>query len=264
MTRTWDDAAPLHRGGHGEPLVLLHGVTSTWHAYKPVIEALEQDFDVIAPTLPGHLGWPWPDGSSHGIAAMGDLIADRLAELGVERPHLVGNSLGGWIALDLAARGKARSVTALSPAGGWSFPLDVGPVFLPAQAKIAEMRPQAAEILADPERRQRLMLPYLEHGERVPPADAVLGWDGVLAVDTLPEMLAAFPEPVLAPVPESVPVSIAWGTAERLLPESLGAPGWLAAAPAAITSRIEGAGHMPMYDAPDAVVELIRSTAARA
>ena len=108
----------LYRGGAGEPLLLLHGVTSSWRAWKPVLPMLEQHHDVWAVTMPGHLGGPpLPDGG-FSIDVVVDALIEQLDELGIdEDPHVVGNSLGGWAALELARRGRARSVVALSPAG---------------------------------------------------------------------------------------------------------------------------------------------------
>lgn len=252
----------LYRGGSGEPLVLLHGITSSWHGWLPVIPVLEARHDVLALSLPGHLGWPWPPGTDHSVAAMADLLVERLDQLGVERPHLVGNSLGGWLSLELAARGLARSVTAFSPAGGWTSPIALDAVFVPTQVRVAELRPAAEEILADPARRQRLLSLYMEHGDRMPLDEAVRAWDAVLAVETLAAMTVGLGTPVLTPVPDGQPVSIVWCALDRLLPEDLGAPGWRAAAPDAKWSRLE-AGHTPMYDDPAGVVAAIEETISR-
>ena len=108
-----------HRGGAGEPLVLVHGFTDTWRTWELVLPALEARHDVLAVTLPGHAGGPEIDG---------DLTDDTLAvaveramdDAGFATAHLAGNSLGGYTALRLAARGRARTVVALAPAGGWA------------------------------------------------------------------------------------------------------------------------------------------------
>src|SRR6185312_2220378 len=107
-----------HRGGSGPPLVLLHGFLDTWRTWELVLPALERHHEVIAPALPGHAGGP-------PLAPDDDLIdaVERvLDEAGAGEAHLVGNSLGGWVALQLAARGRARSVVALAPGGGWERP----------------------------------------------------------------------------------------------------------------------------------------------
>jgi pimeloyl-ACP methyl ester carboxylesterase len=110
---------PLHRGGEGPPLLLLHGFTDTWRTWEPVLPLLEQRFEVLAPTLVGHAGGPaFVDGEASD-AAIVDALEALLDEAGWEAPAIAGNSLGGYVGLHLAARGRARSVVALAPAGGW-------------------------------------------------------------------------------------------------------------------------------------------------
>src|SRR5216683_2461332 len=119
------DFAPVrpsgsHRGGAGEPMVLLHGFTDTWRAWTPVLAALEAHHDVFAPTLPGHHGGQLVDhGMGFAIATLVDLIETQMDGLGFDRAHLVGSSLGGWLCLELAVRGRALSVVGVCPAGGW-------------------------------------------------------------------------------------------------------------------------------------------------
>src|SRR3954449_1384611 len=114
---------PLPRAAAGEPVVLIHGVGSQWQVWQPLLPALEREREVIALDLPGFGGSPsLPIGVVPNAAALTDAVAGFMDELGVERPVIGGNSLGGWIALELAARGRARAVVAVSPAGfaeGW-------------------------------------------------------------------------------------------------------------------------------------------------
>ncbi|HWH15725.1 MAG TPA: alpha/beta fold hydrolase, partial [Miltoncostaeaceae bacterium] len=107
-----------HRGGHGPPLVCLHGVTDTWRSWQLVLPRLQARHDVLAPTLPGHTGGA-PLSAPPTLPGMVDAVAATMDDAGMPRAHLVGNSLGGWLALALAARGRALSVVALAPAGGW-------------------------------------------------------------------------------------------------------------------------------------------------
>src|SRR5436305_3301903 len=93
---------------------------STWHQWRPVLADLVPHFEVIAPTLAGHLGGPPYDEDENTLAAAGDAMERRLDELGVGRGHLVGNSMGGALVLELAKRGRALSVVALAPGGGWA------------------------------------------------------------------------------------------------------------------------------------------------
>src|SRR5256884_4304489 len=111
---------PSYAGGAGTPLVLLHGVGGTWRVWRPVLPLLERWHAVFAPTLPGHCGADrLPAGVAPSIDALADGVAEQLDRAGIDRAHIVGNSLGGWIALELARRGRARSVVLFGPAGAW-------------------------------------------------------------------------------------------------------------------------------------------------
>src|SRR3954453_6422344 len=106
------------RSGSGEPVVLIHGVGSFWQAWKPVIESLRGERDVIALDLPGFGGSPTlPIGVVPNARALAGAVAEFLDSLAVERPVVGGNSLGGWVALELARQGRARAVVAGAPAG---------------------------------------------------------------------------------------------------------------------------------------------------
>ena len=124
---------PSHRGGSGPPLVCLHGFTDTWRTWELVLPSLERRYDVLAPTLAGHAGGPPLAGAAGRRRARRRGRARRWTTAGFETAHLAGNSLGGFVALQLAARGRARSVVALAPAGGWAdgrrlVPRDARPV----------------------------------------------------------------------------------------------------------------------------------------
>ncbi|MGH2946087.1 MAG: alpha/beta fold hydrolase [Solirubrobacteraceae bacterium] len=97
----------------------MHGFTGTWRCWELVLPALERAHDVLAPTMPGHAGGPPIDGEVDD-AVLADGIERAMDEAGFETAHIVGNSLGGYVALQLAARGRADSVVALAPAGGWA------------------------------------------------------------------------------------------------------------------------------------------------
>ena len=102
-----------------EPLILLHGFTDTSRTWDLVAPALERRFDVLAPALAGHAGGPRIDGEVTA-ATLPDAVERVMDEAGWATAHLAGNSLGGFVALQLAARGRAKSVVALAPAGGWA------------------------------------------------------------------------------------------------------------------------------------------------
>ena len=80
---------------------------------------LERRHDVLAPTLPGHAGGP-PLTGELSDALLADAVERAMDEAGFATAHIAGNSLGGFVALQLAARGRAESVVALAPTGGWA------------------------------------------------------------------------------------------------------------------------------------------------
>src|ERR1700751_3393258 len=110
---------PFHRAGHGSPMVCLHGFTDTWRSWELVLRAVAARHDVLATPPPGHAGGPPLDGHVDEDT-IADLLEAAMDGACFETAHLVGNSLGGYLALRLAARGRARTVVALAPAGGWA------------------------------------------------------------------------------------------------------------------------------------------------
>src|ERR1700732_5129614 len=111
---------PVHHGETGPPLLLLHGIGAIWRAWSPVLPYLEPYHEVIVPTLHGHAGGP-PLNSEvvPSVEALVDGIEAELDRMGLEKVHIAGNSLGGWIGIELARRGRAQSLVLLSPAGAW-------------------------------------------------------------------------------------------------------------------------------------------------
>jgi pimeloyl-ACP methyl ester carboxylesterase len=111
-------ALTRHRGGSGQPLVLLHGLGLSWRSWQPVLDALEDRHDVVAIDLPGFgESPPLPDGVAPTPGRLADAVESELDRLGLDAPALVGNSLGGWVALELARRGRAARAVVISPSG---------------------------------------------------------------------------------------------------------------------------------------------------
>ena len=94
----------------GEPLVLVHGIGHTWRGWKPMLPLLERNFDVLAPDLPGFGHSPPlpPDRPAAPPEALADAVEHEMDAAGFQTAHVAGNSLGGWISLELARRGRAR------------------------------------------------------------------------------------------------------------------------------------------------------------
>jgi pimeloyl-ACP methyl ester carboxylesterase len=254
-----------HREGSGPPLLLLHGVGHHWQGWKPVIERLRGDFDVIACDSPGFgRSAPLPSGIEPTITSYADAFEWVLAELGLERPHIAGNSMGGAIGLELARRRAVSSVTAFSPAGFWvnaerrfcQLSLSaLGNIPVPARPAIeAAARTRAGRIA--------LFSQNFGYPGRLPAEEAVATLRDAWAAPALAGALKAFdhysfdrPEEL-----RNVPVTIAWGVRDRLLPYRTQAPRAREMLPWA-THLSLGTGHVPFYDDPAAVAVAIRARA---
>ena len=254
-----------HRAGEGPPLVLLHGVGHHWQAWQPVIVRLAGEFDVIACDSPGFgRSAPLPSAMEPTITSYADAFEWFLAELGLTRPHVAGNSMGGAIALELARRRAVASVTAFSPAGFWTGPerrftqLSLGALGgTPAAA-----RPAVEAAARTRAGRVALFSQTFGYPARLPAEEAVATLRDAWASPVLGDTLKAFDAYRFERGEElrGVPVTIAWGRRDRLLPYRLQAPRARSALPGA-THLTLGAGHVPFYDDPAACTEAIRATA---
>lgn len=259
--------APAHRGGEGAPLLLLHGFTDTWRTWEPVLPALERRFEVLAPTLAGHAGGPDFPAAGASEDAIVDAVEAALDAAGWEAPAVAGNSLGGFVGLRLAERGRARSVVALAPAGGWT-PDDPAIAatlrYFRVMAKmVRDAAPRADQIAATPEGRAAASVAYASTADHLS-ADLVAHLlRGAAACDAEP--LVAFAEREgwrLDPARLTCPVRFVWGTEDKILPLPGAAARFRAEYPQADWVEIEGAGHCPQLDHPLETAELIAGFAA--
>jgi pimeloyl-ACP methyl ester carboxylesterase len=254
-----------HRAGAGEPLLLIHGIGSRWQMWEPVIGALAERHDVIAIDLPGFGASPMaPPGTPPGADSLTTLVSQFLAEIGVQRPHVAGNSLGGLIALNLAVRGEVRTATAVSPAGFANRPeMAGGKASLWVSVRAARLLAgQADRILAPALGRRVALNLFVAHPERMTAADAAASVRALAAAPwfdaTLPSLRAmefAGGERI------TVPVTIAWGNKDRLLlPRQARRAGW--AIPRSRLISLRGCGHVPTTDDPAQVGRVLLEAAA--
>lgn len=259
----------LHRGGAGEPMVLLHGFTNSWRAWTPLLSTLEEHFEVFAPTLPGHLGGEAFDpGAAVSMAAMADMLERQLDSEGIDKAHLVGNSLGGWLSLELALRGRALSVVGLCPAGGW----EPGGREEQATYRYFWRTSRIALPLSRPffkslTKRRRLrtitMRDMLAYPARMDAELALATLEAAAGCAVAADLLAAskggelFDE--LGPI--ECPVTIATGTKDRLFKSPSYFAKFRRLLPGAEWVELDGLGHLPMSDDPDRVNEVILNTA---
>ena len=261
-------AAPLaaERTGTGPPLVLLHGVGHFGRAWRPVVELLSAEFDVIALDLPGFgASAPLPDGVTPTVPALAEAVSADLAARGVEHAHVAGNSMGGAIALELALSGVAASATAFSPAGFWT---DAERRYCQLSLALllnipGPVRPGVLAAARTAAGRRVLLAQFLAHPERLPGEEAVATLENAWASPSFAATLAAFSGYELAPDHDpTVPVTVAWGAGDRLLiPRQ--ADRAAERLPTGTHVRI-GTGHLPFSDDPQAVAATIRGTVARA
>jgi pimeloyl-ACP methyl ester carboxylesterase len=244
------------RAGSGETVVLIHGVGSFWQAWKPVIDAMHGERDVIALDLPGFGGSPTlPVGVAPDARALAGAVAEFLAELGVERPVVGGNSLGGWVALELARRGRARAVVCVSPAG-FAAPIEraVARVELRSAWRGAQRAPALTEQLLRRPRGRKLAFGNLAgHPERTPPAEAIAATRSLAASPGFDATVNVITEDRLRDGDEiGVPVTLVWGTRDMIL-FPWQAKRALRELPRARLVPLPGAGHVPMWDEPEAI-----------
>ncbi|HEY4895588.1 MAG TPA: alpha/beta hydrolase [Solirubrobacteraceae bacterium] len=254
-----------HRQGEGPTLVLLHGVGHHWQAWRPVIDLLAGEFDVIACDTPGFgCSTALPSSIEPTIPAYVDAFEWFFAELGLERPHVAGNSMGGAIALELARRRAVRSACAFSPAGFWTTPeLRFCQLSLGLLAGVpAALRPHIEALARTRAGRVALFSQNFGYPARLPAEEAVATLRDAWASPAFGATLRSFssyrfdsPEQL-----RNTPVSIAWGIRDKLLPYRLQAPRARALVPSA-THVALGGGHVPFYDDPAACAEVIRGRA---
>jgi pimeloyl-ACP methyl ester carboxylesterase len=253
-----------HRGGDGPPLLCLHGFTDTWRTWELVLPRLERHHRVLAPALPGHAGGPpLPDELDDETLVVA--VERVMDEAGWETAFVAGNSLGGWVALQLAARGRARKVVALSPAGGWA---QGDPIvekrleyFTTMRQLVRGAAPYAEQIVSTPEGRQRATEFTTCRFEHIPAEFLAHRIRGAAACDGAEALLAHSQRVGYALDTDRItcPVRIIWGTEDKLLPWPQAAVRYREDLPGVEWVELPGVGHCPQLDVPATAAELILS-----
>ena len=244
-------------------LVLIHGMGSASSAWKPIIPELIKHLTVITLDLPGHGKTPMSISQAMDPRSLGDAVCETMSALGVEKFHLVGNSLGGWVALEVAAKhsGRVLSVTGLAPAGLWLAPYTArypGTAVLRALAKTT--RPLSP-----------IALRY-EWARKLGFANVSPLWkelsyetclDATIAMNTatgyFPAWDAMLKKRFDSPIPHSIPVTIIFGDSDNTLPASSCQERSVVPAHSK-WFVIENCGHAPMWDHPTTVTRHILET----
>ncbi|MCM6777465.1 alpha/beta fold hydrolase [Nocardia sp. CDC159] len=253
---------PRLHAGRGEPLLLVHGLLLTWQSWGAVADELASDYEVLAPTLPGHWGGP-PARRPATIDYLADFLESLLDEFGWPTAHLAGNSLGGWLALELAARGRARSVTAIAPGGMWNSDPRAARRLIRKYRAFAPVIGIGAGSSVHPMVRS-LVTPLLAHRPALVPhrlaTAAALAPAHCTIVDdlaedpTLPTGFTRFPD-------ITTPITILFPAQDRLLPPR--DHSHLPTHPILHSRTLPDVGHVPMLEAPTLITTEIRATTAR-
>jgi pimeloyl-ACP methyl ester carboxylesterase len=250
--------------GSAPTVLLVHGVGAARLVWATVLPQLAERYHVLAVDLPGH-GWsaPLAPGQDARCRALGRQVAAACAELGVARPHVVGNSLGGWIGLEMAADDAVRSLTALAPAGLRIAPTAPSPL-LRLNRLLARTVGRSTEPLLRHDGVRRLVF---ASGSADPASlDPGLARATVRALreaTAYEAMLdATGHERFLRRRDVTVPTTIVFGDRDRILPRpnqrrevAPDAAEWIV---------LPRCGHAPMWDAPQRCLQIIGDTVERA
>ncbi len=202
------------------PLVLLHGLTRSGNDWRELVPLLDKEYAVYAPTALGHHGGPQVQRHPVTIWNVVDALERYLDEQGLDRPRLVGHSMGGFAAIELARRGRAASVCAIAPAGFWS---DEGRArtmrLLRREVALIRLTRPIIPALIKPARLRRFAFRVaMSHGDRINADRAMEIVDDTVACAIAREIFDGANEYVAPMDPLPCPITIAWAEEDVLLP----------------------------------------------
>jgi pimeloyl-ACP methyl ester carboxylesterase len=255
---------PIHVGS-GEPMLLLHPFMMSQNVWKNVAPRIAETgrYEVFAPTMLGHNGAPRGP-FFLDTRSLADDVERRLDALGWGNAHIVGNSLGGWVAFELERRGRARTLTAIAPAGGWSryTPAKFEIVFkfvagLPLWLLTRALGPR---VLSLPLSRRIAYLPISATPEGLSETDLADIIDNVAHCPAYYQLLVkSLLLPGLLELAEgSAPTHLVICEQDRVLPHPRFTRHFTRHLPKDTQiTHLDGAGHIPMFEAPDRIARLI-------
>lgn len=242
------------RFGQGSPLVLIHGLGATRAIWRPQIERVAKARDVILLDLPGFGDSPQLD-ETPTPWALGAAVTRMCAEIGVHRPHVAGNSLGGWVGLEIAKAGEAESVCMISPAGLWRRPL--GPRKFDTRRWVRRLRPLISLMARNRAARNAMLRTTVGRPENVPKGAAlelISSWIAAPGYDAANAEMRRYVCGDLDRV--TVPTTVAWGELDGLV----GPPRPERRPPRSRFVKLDGCGHTPNWDAPELISDLLLET----
>ncbi len=224
--------------GQGKPLLLVHGLGSSWNAWRTILNGLGREREVIAIDLPGHGGSTKTVGDA-SVAGLAATVLGYMDAAGIDRAHLVGHSLGGAIAVEIAGQAPDRvaALTLIAPAG---LGTEISEKFIEGfigESRARKLRPVLEMLVANPEMVTADMVEEVLKFKRLDGAlDALravadANFSGGAQKHSVREALADI----------KVPVGIVWGEGDRILPAAHGE----GLPETVVVTRIAGAGHIP-------------------
>lgn len=231
----------IMRGGSGAPLVFLHGASGA--AWLPFMETLSERFEVVVPEHPGFGVSEMPDWLDN-IGDLAYFYLDVLEALGLDGVHLVGASLGGWLALELAVRNSSRlrSLALAAPSGIHVKGVPKGDIFMWSPEETA------SKLFHDQSFAERMLNAPLDEEQQKAQmrnriAMAKLAWQPRLYNPDLHKWLHRV----------KVPTLLVWGDHDKVVPPAYG-PAFAELIPGARLEVISGCGHLPQVERADEFV----------
>lgn len=250
--------------GDGEPLVLIHGMGSSSTSWKRVSTSLQEKFQVISFDLPGHGETPLDTTQAMDPHSLAVLITEQLDEIGIQKAHFAGNSLGGWIALEIASSfpNRTLSVTGLAPAGLWLVPTTHRSFLGASSRRMAHYTYRYANQLMKHEWARKLGFFEVSPRWRQLPLETTV--DAVVAYGSSPGYFPAWDGMLKrrfdGQISPEIPVTILFGDSDNTLPAQTSQERSLAPAHARWVTLAQS-GHAPMWDSPQECIAEITLTA---
>jgi pimeloyl-ACP methyl ester carboxylesterase len=239
---------------------MIHGLGSRWQVFEPILHELAKHRDVISVDLPGFGGSPLDPAVENSVPGYARRLAEFAGELGLEQPEVCGNSMGGGIALELGRLGVASRVVAFAPVGFWTALELRWCLSLLATMRVTGrlLRPVVTKLVHYKAGRIALLCLFFGRPTQVPPEIAIADMAGLAGA-------AAFPAAARSMVGYdlrgglvlNVPVTIAWGSRDRVLIFRSQSARARAALPSARHETLTGCGHLPFLDDPRRCATLV-------
>ncbi|MBV9089458.1 MAG: alpha/beta hydrolase [Mycobacteriaceae bacterium] len=255
---------PIHLGS-GQPILLLHPFMMSQNVWKKVAPRLAETrhYEVFAPTMAGHNGGP-PGGFFLDTDTLADHVETQLDRLGWATAHIVGNSLGGWVAFELERRGRARTITGIAPAGGWTrwtpAKFEIVGKFLAGAPLWMLTRLLGRHTLRLPFSRQLAHLPVSGTAEGLSDTDLIEIIDDVSHCPAYYQLLVkSLLLPGLLELAQTrAPAHLVICEKDRVVPTPRFTRHFTTHLPKnTVVTTLDGVGHIPMFEAPHRIAAVI-------